>query len=188
MLETWTDGPIDPAELVRALYGRTPTVTPNSRSLHRSGWRDTGSGLLDEVVDRLHAQARQHCAATGRRPPTREAIQLVAGLHQAVSMEPLFGDEFRRSVGLEATARDRMLEWWIGDPAHDPCRTRVDGGAFDVLADVETCPARCARAARILPPVAGSGSGIPVGGTAQAPGSGSGDHRGWSADSPGWFG
>ncbi|GAA2694482.1 TetR family transcriptional regulator [Nonomuraea recticatena] len=115
VLETWTDGPIDPAELVRALHGQyADGYAELALALHRSGWRDTGSGLLDEVVDHLHAQARQHCAATGRRPPTREAIQLtVAGLHQAVATEPLFGDEFRRSVGLEATARDRMLEWWI---------------------------------------------------------------------------
>ncbi|WP_331766130.1 TetR/AcrR family transcriptional regulator [Embleya sp. NBC_00896] len=114
VLGAWTDGPIDPAELVRALSALyADGYAELALALHRSGWRDTGSGLLDEVVDRLHAQARQHCAATGRTPPPREAIQLtVAGLHQAVATEPLFGDEFRRSVGLDAAARDGMLDWW----------------------------------------------------------------------------
>ncbi|MYW05588.1 TetR family transcriptional regulator [Streptomyces sp. SID3343] len=115
VLGAWTDGPIDPAELVRALSALyADGYAELALALHRSGWRDTGSGLLDEVVDRLYAQALHQCAIGGRTPPPREAIQLtVAGLHQAVATEPLFGDEFRRSVGLDTTARDRMLDWWI---------------------------------------------------------------------------
>ena len=114
VLGTLAEGPADPAELVRllaALYA--DGYAELALALHQSGWRDTGSGMLDEIVDRLHAQARADCAATGRTPPTREAIQLtVAALHQAVATEPLFGGEFRRSVGLDAAARDRMLDWW----------------------------------------------------------------------------
>ncbi|GAA2435568.1 TetR/AcrR family transcriptional regulator [Streptomyces mauvecolor] len=113
-LGTLTEGPADPAELVRvlaALYA--DGYAELALALHQSGWRDTGSGMLDEIVDRLHTQARAECAATGRTPPSREAIQLtVAALHQAVATEPLFGGEFRRSVGLDAAARDRMLDWW----------------------------------------------------------------------------
>ncbi|MFE3186517.1 TetR family transcriptional regulator [Streptomyces violascens] len=109
-----TEGPADPAELVRvlaALYA--DGYAELALALHQSGWRDTGSGMLDEIVDRLHTQARADCAVTGRTPPTREAIQLtVAALHQAVATEPLFGGEFRRSAGLDAAARDRMLDWW----------------------------------------------------------------------------
>ncbi|GGT86151.1 TetR/AcrR family transcriptional regulator [Streptomyces violascens] len=114
VLGALTKGPADPAELVRllaALYA--DGYAELALALHQSGWRDTGSGMLDEIVDRLHAQAQADCAATGRTPPTREAIQLtVAALHQAVATEPLFGGEFRRSVGLDAAARDRMLDWW----------------------------------------------------------------------------
>lgn len=124
VLGTWTDGPNDPAELVRALAALyADGYAELALALHRSGRRDTGSGMLDEVVDRLHAQARQHCAATGRTPPPREAIQLtVAGLHQAVATDPLYGNEFLRSVGLDAAARDRMLDWWI-----ETLRTTVAG-------------------------------------------------------------
>lgn len=124
VLSRWTEGPIDPAELVHALYSvYADGYAELALALHRSGWRDTGGGLLDEVVDRLHAQAERHGAATGRTPPSRASIRLtMAALHQAVAMEPLFGDEFRRSVGLDATARDRMLDWWI-----ETLRTAVAG-------------------------------------------------------------
>ncbi|MFI6051070.1 TetR family transcriptional regulator [Streptomyces violascens] len=109
-----TEGPAEPAELVRvlaALYA--DGYAELALALHQSGWRDSGSGMLDEIVDRLHTQARADCSATGRTPPSREAIQLtVAALHQAVATEPLFGGEFRRSAGLDAAARDRMLDWW----------------------------------------------------------------------------
>ncbi|GHC81031.1 TetR/AcrR family transcriptional regulator [Streptomyces flavofungini] len=123
-LGTWTDGPADPAELVRvlsALYA--DGYAELALALHQSGWRDTGSGLLDEVVDHLHAQAQARCAAGGRTPPTREAVQLtVAALHQALALEPLFGGEFRRSVGLDAAARERVLDWWT-----ETLRTTVAG-------------------------------------------------------------
>ncbi|MBB5076263.1 TetR family transcriptional regulator [Nonomuraea endophytica] len=115
VLETWADGPVDPAELVHTLYALySGGYAALAIALHQSGWRDPGSGMLDEVVDSLHAQARPHCESTGRTPPSREAIQLtMAGLHQAVALEPLFGGEFRRSVGLDEDARDRTLDWWI---------------------------------------------------------------------------
>lgn len=114
-LEGWSEGTADPAELVRvlaALYAGG--YAELALALRQLGWRDTGSGLLDEVVDRLHAQALANCAAGARTAPTREAVQLaVAAVHQAVATEPLFGDEFRRSVGLDADARDRVLDWWV---------------------------------------------------------------------------
>ncbi|AYG84822.1 HTH-type transcriptional repressor [Streptomyces hundungensis] len=114
-LEGWSEGAADPAELVRvlaALYAGG--YAELALALRQLGWRDTGSGLLDEVVDRLHAQALANCAARDRTAPTREAVQLaVAAVHQAVATEPLFGDEFRRSVGLDADARDRVLDWWV---------------------------------------------------------------------------
>ncbi len=124
VLEAWTDGPNDPADLVRALAALyADGYAELALALHRSGRRDTGSGLLDEVVERLHARARRHCAATGRTPPTREALRLtVAALHQAVATDPLFGDEFRRSVGLDTAAREHMLDWWI-----EVLRTTVAG-------------------------------------------------------------
>ncbi|WP_068021420.1 TetR/AcrR family transcriptional regulator [Nocardia mexicana] len=110
----WAEGPVDPATLVHtlaALYA--DGYAELALALHRSGWRDTGLGMLDDVVDRLHAQAREQCAGTGRTPPSREEVQVtVAALHQAVAMDPLFGDEFRRSVGL-GDVRARMLDWWV---------------------------------------------------------------------------
>ncbi|MFJ4657029.1 TetR family transcriptional regulator [Nocardia sp. NPDC088792] len=115
-LGAWTDRPVDPAELVRTLFALyADGYAELALALYQSGWRDSGSGLLDEVVDRLHAQAQANCAATGRTPPSREQIQLtVAALHQAIALEPVFGAEFRRSAGMDTAASDPMLEWWIG--------------------------------------------------------------------------
>ncbi|MEU6581559.1 helix-turn-helix domain-containing protein [Nocardia sp. NPDC046763] len=115
VLETWNEGPVDPAGLVQALHRLyAGGYAELALALNRSGWRDSRSGMLNEVVDRLYARARQECAAAGRKSPSRKDIQLtVAALHQAMVMEPLFGDEFRRSAGLEATASDPMIDWWI---------------------------------------------------------------------------
>ncbi|MEU3531590.1 TetR/AcrR family transcriptional regulator [Streptomyces murinus] len=115
VLETWNHGPADPAGLVRALHRMyAEGYAELALALHRSGWRDTGSGMLNEVVDRLYTEARRQSTASGRRAPSREDIQVtVAAMHQAMVMEPLFGDEFRRSVGLDGTAADRLIDWWI---------------------------------------------------------------------------
>ncbi|MFD7538834.1 TetR/AcrR family transcriptional regulator [Streptomyces sp. NPDC059819] len=115
-LDAWDDDQAaDPAGLVRALLALyADGFAELALALRQLGWRDTGSGLLDEAVRRLHSQAVTACAATGRTPPSRRAIRLtLAALHQAVATEPLFGDEFRRSVGLDASARDHLVEWWI---------------------------------------------------------------------------
>lgn len=115
-LDAWDDDQAaDPAGLVRALLALyADGFAELALALRQLGWRDTGSGLLDEAVHRLHSQAVTACAATGRTPPSRGAIRLtLAALHQAVATEPLFGDEFRRSVGLDASARDHLVEWWI---------------------------------------------------------------------------
>ncbi|MFE4857766.1 TetR family transcriptional regulator [Streptomyces sp. NPDC056670] len=115
-LDEWGgDGAADPARLVHVLAGLyADGYAELALALRQLGWRDTGSGMLDEAVDRLHTRAVTDGAATGRTPPPREAVQLtVAALHQAVATEPLFGDEFRRSVGLDASARDRLVGWWI---------------------------------------------------------------------------
>ncbi|MFI1918016.1 TetR family transcriptional regulator [Nocardia sp. NPDC020380] len=114
-LGAWHDRPVDPAELVRTLFAVfADGYAELALALYQSGWRGTGSGLLDEVVDRLHAQAQANRAATGRTPPSREQIQLtVAALHQAIALEPVFGAAFRRSVGMREPATEPMLEWWI---------------------------------------------------------------------------
>ncbi|WP_155980897.1 TetR/AcrR family transcriptional regulator [Nocardia sp. CNY236] len=115
VLDRWNDCPVDLADLVRALHRLyADGFAELALALHRSGWRDTSTGMLDEVVDRLFDDAQQQCAATGHRAPTREEIRLtVAALHQAMATQPLFGNEFRRSAGLDAATPEPMIEWWI---------------------------------------------------------------------------
>ncbi|MFC6884363.1 MULTISPECIES: TetR/AcrR family transcriptional regulator [Actinomadura] len=78
-------------------------------ALHRSGWRDSGSGMLAPVVDALCERAR----AEGRARPDRRRVQLaVAALHQGVALDPVVGAEFRRSAGLTDATSAETLAWW----------------------------------------------------------------------------
>jgi AcrR family transcriptional regulator len=75
--------------------------------LHAAGWRDEGSGLLQPLVDAVHAARVERAAAAGRPTPERRETQLaLAALHQALATEPVYGEAFRRSVGLTAAADD----------------------------------------------------------------------------------
>lgn len=105
---SWLEGDADLHELAAsldALYRQG--YAELAVALHGAGWRDRGSGMLDPVVDALHR----------RRPPgssiddTRRAV---AALHQAVALDSLYGNAFRRSAGLTgASADDRTahLQW-----------------------------------------------------------------------------
>ncbi|WP_181777643.1 TetR family transcriptional regulator [Amycolatopsis pittospori] len=109
VLAAWLDHGADLFELVESLhalyergYGELAVA------LHAAGWRDPGSGMLDPVVDALHRL----------RPPgsdlddTRHAV---AALHQAMVMEALYGNAFRRSAGLTGAASKGSaahVRWW----------------------------------------------------------------------------
>jgi AcrR family transcriptional regulator len=115
-LGAWLDGDADllqlatsMADLYRAGLGDLAVA------LHAAGWRDRGSGMLDPLVDALHA----------RRPDPHATIDdtrvAVAAFHQAIALEPLFGSAFRRSAGFAAAAatdRDATLRWWAAQLAH----------------------------------------------------------------------
>jgi AcrR family transcriptional regulator len=82
-------------------------------ALHAAGWRDDGVGLLDPVVDALHAARRP---SGGRRPPRSDTRLAVAALHQALATESAYGAAFRRSAGInepEASQHRQQRRWWI---------------------------------------------------------------------------
>ncbi|MBO2446050.1 TetR/AcrR family transcriptional regulator [Actinomadura barringtoniae] len=111
VLDSWLARGVDLGELVEGLaafyrqgYGELAVA------LHAAGWRDEGSGLLDPVVDALHALRRD--ADIADITDTRLAV---AALHQALATEPLYGSAFRRSAGLTgraASAPGPQLRWW----------------------------------------------------------------------------
>ncbi len=69
--------------------------------LHMSGWRDRGSGLLNDAVDVIHRQRINAAKQAGKRsPPLDETRFIVALVHQSLALDPLFGHEFRRSAGV----------------------------------------------------------------------------------------
>ena len=81
-------------------------------SLHAAGWRDDAMGLLEPLVDALHAARRRKPGQPLRRQDTRLAV---AALHQALATEPAYGPAFRRSAGItDPQARDStpQTRWW----------------------------------------------------------------------------
>ncbi len=79
-------------------------------ALHGAGWRDRGVGLLEPVVEALHAE---RAPAPSSDLETRIAI---AALHQALATEPAFGAAFRRSAGLTGRAAvddAATRDWWV---------------------------------------------------------------------------
>ena len=109
MLETWLkDGAnlVELVEVLAALYRQG--YSELAVALHAAGWRDRGSGLLDPLVEALHALR----PAGASVEDTRLAV---AALHQAIALEPLYGSAFRRSAGFtqaEANRPDAQLRWW----------------------------------------------------------------------------
>lgn len=81
-------------------------------TLHAAGWRDEGQGMLEPVVDALHAARRR----TGSSPPRRVETRLaVAALHQALATDPVYGAAFRNSAGIGNPAADdprAQQRWW----------------------------------------------------------------------------
>lgn len=111
VLDSWLGREADLGELVQAMadfyrrgYGELAV------SLHAAGWRDEASGMLDPVVEALHALRPDAADA-----PVDDTRLAVAVLHQGLATEPLYGPVFRRSAGLTgsaATDPDALLRWW----------------------------------------------------------------------------
>mgnify|MGYP003646519274 FL=1 len=84
--------------------------------LHLSGWRDRGSGLLNSVVDELHTVRVKSFAARGKKPPSILETRFAVGMmHQTLALDPLFGEDFRRSAGIsrndKLTKKQRKEMW-----------------------------------------------------------------------------
>jgi hypothetical protein len=94
-------------------------------ALHAGGWRHEGQGMLEPVVDVLHAARRR----TGGRPLRRVETRLaVAALHQALATDPVYGAAFRNSVGIgDPAASDPRAQrrWCAAAPCACNCRVIV---------------------------------------------------------------
>jgi AcrR family transcriptional regulator len=113
VVSTWVDAGGAIAQLVASIaalyrdgYGELGIA------LHAAGWRDTGSGMLNPVVDALHAARLRSGQESAPRAQTRLAV---AALHQALATDPLFGSAFRRSAGITGRAAESstaQVAWW----------------------------------------------------------------------------
>lgn len=114
VVEAAVSGELDVPGLLRVLarpYGKG--YAELAVALHAAGWRDRGEPVFGRVVDVLHA-AR---LARGQRGAEIAHTRLtLAAFHQAVALDPLYGEAFRRSAGVSpqvARKSDPQLEWWI---------------------------------------------------------------------------
>jgi AcrR family transcriptional regulator len=113
-LEQWLDGGADVLQLARSLddiYRRG--LSELAVALHAAGWRDRGSGMLDGLVEALHAQ-RPDPEGT----PIDDTRVAVAAFHQAIALEAVYGAAFRRSAGINAAAAadaGDALRWWAAE-------------------------------------------------------------------------
>ncbi len=109
VLKAWLEHDADLLELVESLHGLYEHGYGElAVAMHAAGWHDPGSGMLDPVVDALHA-LRPDGGSLG---DTRLAV---AALHQAMATEALYGNDFRRSAGLTGTAAEdsaAQVRWW----------------------------------------------------------------------------
>jgi AcrR family transcriptional regulator len=83
-------------------------------ALHGAGWRDRGEPIFGKVVDVIHAA--RLAQANDPAPDIMDTRLAVAAFHNAIATDALFGQEFRRSTGIKATAAkgsEQQLEWWI---------------------------------------------------------------------------
>lgn len=111
-----TEGWVANGESIARLVDRVAAVYDDGYgelavALHAAGWRDEGEGMLNPVVDALHA-ARVRRGGRPRRADTRLAV---AALHQALGTDPSYGTAFRRSAGIPADAANdptAQRRWW----------------------------------------------------------------------------
>lgn len=116
VVDNWLAGERDVAGLLRALarpYGKG--YAELAVGLHGAGWRDRGEPVFGKVVNVLHAARLARWTGQGE-PDIADTRLTVAAFHQAVALDPLYGEAFRRSAGVksgEAKTADAQLEWWI---------------------------------------------------------------------------
>ena len=86
-------------------------------ALHMSGHRDDGVGLLDPLVDALHARRRAAALQNHKERPSKTDTRLaLAALHQAMFADALFGEAFRRSAGIQPARAGQSgptRRWWV---------------------------------------------------------------------------
>jgi AcrR family transcriptional regulator len=115
VVEEWLAGDVDVGRLLRALakpYRKG--YAELAVALHAAGWRDRGEPIFGKVVDVIHTA--RLAQAKGPAPSILDTRLAVAAFHNAIATDSLFGQEFRRSAGVKASAAkgsEQQLEWWV---------------------------------------------------------------------------
>jgi len=108
VVNDWVKSGPNVSELIKAISGLyREGYAALAVHLHKSGWQERGTALLEPVVEPL--------LSINANPDTNEKdIRIaLASLHLWLALDPLYGGEFRRSAGLHSEAdRDQQLKWW----------------------------------------------------------------------------
>lgn len=97
-----------------------------------TGWRSKGSGMFRPHAEAIHAARIERAHQLGTPPPSLDdSLHLVVLLNLVTWADALVGGEWRRSVGLPATADTaaRFREWFAA-VAEEHLRGSPDGAAF----------------------------------------------------------
>ncbi|MEM9572842.1 MAG: helix-turn-helix domain-containing protein [Pseudomonadota bacterium] len=108
LVAKWTDRNADIGALIEDLDGLyRHGYAELAHAASQSGWRDKGAPILKPVIDVLIRQ--------NQNPTTTDDTirHVMASVHQDLALSPLYGEAFRRSVGLRsANKRTEHLAWW----------------------------------------------------------------------------
>ena len=117
IIEDWLVDEVDVGRLFRALANPyRKGYAELAVGLHTAGWRERGEPVFGKVANVLH-EARLAQTKGGGAPDIVDTQLAVAAFHQAIALDSLYGEAFRRSAGAKAsTAKgsEQQLERWIG--------------------------------------------------------------------------
>jgi AcrR family transcriptional regulator len=107
VVDKWLQTGPDIASLVKAISNLYVNgYAALALHLYGTGWEDRGTVLLEPAVECLFETRRN-------KDVTKEDIRIgLASLHLWLALDPLFGDAFRRSAGLNKTSQCQ-IDWWI---------------------------------------------------------------------------
>jgi len=118
ILRHWDDSDVDLGSLLALLDDtyRTRGYARLTAWMRLTGWRPKGSGMFRPLADALHeARGRRADRAGRERASLEDSLHLITLLNLVTWADPLVGTEWRRSVGLPATAEAaaQFREWLV---------------------------------------------------------------------------
>jgi AcrR family transcriptional regulator len=117
-IRSWTGDSVNVrrlVDLVGETYGRRGYARL-AAWMALAGWRDRGTGMYNELVERIHGSRTRRARDAGvPEPELEDSRQLVVLLNLVLFADAISGNSFRRSVDLpvDRAAGERFRSWFI---------------------------------------------------------------------------